>query len=73
MNNFIVSNQRFRLSVRPGKELVTASHLTYFTESDVDTAERVARLYKLHLVLELVVMLEHYLDVPRVSLGVAAR
>ncbi|KAI0232201.1 hypothetical protein LSAT2_017458 [Lamellibrachia satsuma] len=54
-------------------ELVIAGHLTYFLDSDLDAAERVSRLHKMHLVLELVVMLEQHLNVPRVTLGVAAR
>ncbi|KAK2179902.1 hypothetical protein NP493_465g02004 [Ridgeia piscesae] len=56
-----------------GKELVTAGHLTYFVESDLDTVERVSRLYKLHLALELAVTLEQDLDVPRFNVGVAVR
>lgn len=56
-----------------GKELVTASHLTHFVEIDLDTVERVSRLNKLHLALELAVTLEQHLNVPRFNIGVAVR
>ena len=57
-----------------GKDLVTAAHLDYFTTgSSLDMSEKCTRLEKLHYALELVVVLEQFLSLPRLTLSITAR
>ncbi|XP_013385543.2 protein zwilch homolog [Lingula anatina] len=55
------------------KDLVTADQLTYFLEKNLDLHEKLSRLEKLHNVLELVVMMKMFLNIPQITLSSAAR
>lgn len=57
------------------KDLVTMNHLKWFLvdEEGVTLASRLCRIEKLHRVLEMIVMLEQYLMLPRLQLCSAAR
>ncbi len=55
-----------------GKELVSGSHLLYYMADEPSLLEKLRRLEKLHHALELVVMLEQFLSLPRVTLAESA-
>merc|ERR1712038_1737333 len=56
-----------------GKDLVTGSHLSYFTNREGSLAQQLERLEKLHYTLEVVVLLEQYLKLPHAAISSAAR
>lgn len=57
----------------PGKDLIAASHLDYYLKSDINITEQLMRLEKMHNVLEMLVMMITFLDLPQVELSIAAR
>lgn len=55
------------------KDLIAASHLDYYLKSDINITEQILRLEKMHNVLEMLVMMITFLDLPQVELSIAAR
>lgn len=63
------------LTPASGTDLVLAGHLKYFVAhgENGQAAERLRRLEKLHLVLEIVTALDQYLMLSRLTLSTVAR
>lgn len=52
---------------------MTDSHLEYFVKMGETHKDKLERLAKLHSALEVAVMLEQYLNLPRPTLSMSAR